>query len=162
MYNAPARGGHFVRRLMMTTRLIGSESEPSVQEEIFKTLLRTPHRSVDEVLSIHRAQLERDPFLYGCLAVYGVIEGQCAVRDLQDVFVATLFVSEFPEHREAAWVMFQDLPPYRAQRVVRYVTGYVEKIKHTSKDDPMPPQEFGLSYERAKTRKGVEMVAALV
>jgi len=138
--------------------LTGSETQPSVQEEIFKTLLRTPHRSVDEVLRIHFDQLQRDPYLYGCLAVYAVLEGQCAVRDLQDVFVATLFVSEFPEHREAAWVMFQDLPPYRAQRVVRYVTGYAEVVKHTSKDKPMPAQgEYGVTYDRAKDRSGKEI-----
>jgi hypothetical protein len=93
------------------------------------------------------------------LAVYAVVEGQCAVRDLQDIFVATLFVSEFPEHREAAWVMFQDMPPFRAERVVQYITGYAEIVKHTSQDKkPMPPQgEFGVSYERAKTRAGVEI-----
>ncbi|KKK96010.1 hypothetical protein LCGC14_2667060, partial [marine sediment metagenome] len=55
-----------------------SESQPSVQEEIFNSLLRTPHRSVDEFLEIHRTQLERDPFLYGCLATYAVHEGECA------------------------------------------------------------------------------------
>lgn len=138
--------------------LTGSETQPSVQEEIFKTLLRTPHRSVDEVLRIHFDQLQRDPYLYGCLAVYAVLEGQCAVRDLQDVFVATLFISEFPEHREAAWVMLQGLPPHRAERVVRYVTGYAEIVTHTSKDGPMPAQgEFGVSYERAKDRSGKEI-----
>ena len=140
------------------TRLAGSETQPSVQEEIFKTVLRTPHRSVDEVLKIHYGQLQRDPFLYGCLAVYAVTEGECAVKDIQEVFVATLFVSEFPEHREAAWAMFQDFPPYRAQRVIRYITGYAEIKTHTSKDNPMPAQgEYGVSYERAKDRSGNEI-----
>ena len=143
----------------MTQRLTGSESEPSVQEEIFKSLLRTPHRFVDEALQIHHAQLLKDPFLYGCLAVYGVIEGQCAIRDVQNVFVATLFVSDFPEHREAAWVMLQGLPPHRVEKVVRYLTGFSEVVKHTSQDKkPMPDQGmFGVSYERAKTRAGVEI-----
>jgi len=136
--------------MVMTTTLPASESQPSVQEEIFKTLLRTPHRSVDEFLEIHAEQLKRDPFLYGCLATYAVHNGECAVRDIQDVFVATLFTSEFPEHREAAWVMLQDLPPYRVRRVVQYITGFAEVVTKTSLDSAMPRQgQYGLSYERA-------------
>lgn len=130
-------------------KLSESESQPSVQEEIFNTLLRTPHRSVDEFLAIHREQMERDPFLYGCLATHAVHHGECAVRDTQEIFLATLFISEFPEHREAAWYMLQDLPPYRARRVVQYVTGWAEVITHTSQDKEMPTNgEFGVSYAR--------------
>ncbi len=131
-----------------------SESQPSVQEEIFNSLLRTPHRSVDEFLEIHRTQLERDPFLYGCLATYAVHEGECAVRDTQDIFVATLFVSEFPEHREAAWHMLQDFPPYRARRVVQYITGWAKHITHTSEDKPLSASgEHGVTYTRDKYSK---------
>lgn len=138
----------------MVRELSVSESQPSVQEEIFNTLLRTPHRGVDEFLVIHREQMERDPFLYGCLATHAVHQGECAVRDIQDVFVATLFVSEFPEHREAAWYMLQDMPPFRARRVVQYVTGYAEPVSHSSLDKPMPTNgEFGVTYERAKYSK---------
>lgn len=133
----------------MVRELNASESQPSVQEEIFNTTLRTPHRSVDEFLEIHREQLERDPFLYGCLATYAVHHGECAIRDIQDVFVATLFISEFPEHREAAWHMFQDLPPFRAQRVVQYVTGWAKVVTHTSEDAAMPQNgAFGVAYAR--------------
>lgn len=131
-----------------------SESQPSVQEEIFNSLLRTPHRSVDEFLELHRTQLERDPFLYGCLATYAVHEGECAVRDTQDIFVATLFVSEFPEHREAAWHMLQDFPPFRARRVVQYITGWAKHVTHTSEDKPLPTSgEFGVTYTRDKYSK---------
>lgn len=138
----------------MTATVPASESQPSVQEEIFKTLLRTPHRSVDEFLTIHSEQMKRDPFLYGCLATYAVHEGECAVRDIQDVFVATLFTSEFPEHREAAWVMLQDLPPYRARRVIQYITGFAEVVTRTSLDPAMPRQgQFGVSHERARYSK---------
>ncbi len=130
-----------------------SENEPSVQEQIFQTLLRTPHHSVDEVLHIHREQLERDPYLYGQLAVHAVLEGQCAVRDIQDVFVSVLFTSDFLEHRHAAWVMLQDLPPHRVTRVLSYITGYDERLTHCEGiggniDDPISPA-FGVKYERA-------------
>lgn len=125
-----------------------SESEPSVKEQIFNTLLRTPHRSVDEVLAIHRDQLGRDPFLYGQLAVYAVLEGQCAVRDIQDVFVAVLFTSDHLEHRHAAWVMLQGFPPHRVARVLSYITGYDERLTHRegiggTVDPPIPAEAFG-------------------
>ena len=132
-----------------------SESQPSVQEEIFNSLLRTPHRSVDQFLELHKTQLERDPFLYGCLATYAVHEGECVVRDTQDIFLATLFVSEFPEHREAAWHMLQDFPPFRARRVVQYITGWAKHVTHTSEDKPLPASgEHGVTYTRDKYSKG--------
>lgn len=138
----------------MVRELDASESQPSVQEEIFNTLLKTPHRSVDEILEIHRQQMERDPFLYGCLATHAVHHGECAVRDTQEIFLATLFVSEFSEHREAAWHMFQDLPPYRARRVVQYVTGWAKVVTHTSQDKAMPTNgKFGVTYARHKYSK---------
>jgi len=138
----------------MNHELNTSESAPSVQEEIFNTLLRTPHRSVDEFLEIHREQLERDPFLYGCLATYAVHHGECAVRDTQEIFLATLFVSEFPEHRAAAWHMFQDFPPYRAKRVVEYITGWAKMVTHTSANDPMPTNgEYGITFDRKRYSK---------
>jgi len=135
--------------MLMTRGPDLSESLPSVQEEIFNTLLRTPHRSVDQILHIHREQMNRDPFLYGCLATYAVHNGECAVRDVQDVFVATLFVSEFAAHREAAWYMLQEMPPHRAKRIVQYVTGYAEIVHHSSADPPMPDNgKYGMTYDR--------------
>ncbi len=135
------------------TTLLSSESGATVQQEIFKTLLRTPHRSVDEVLAIHREQLQRDPYLYGRLAVYAVARGECAVRDVQNVFLATLFTSDYPELRNAAWVMLQDMPAYRIERILKYVTGYTERIKHSSDASPMPRKEYGVEYERARYSK---------
>ncbi len=137
------------------TRDLINETAPSVQEEIFKTLLRTPHRSVDEVLAIHREQLKRDPFLYGQLATYSVEHGECAVKDIQDIFVATLFVSEFVAHRSAAWAMLQTLPPYRVTRVLRYVSGYSEIVRHNSLlSKPLPESgKLGVRIERAKFGK---------
>lgn len=131
------------------TQLNRSESTPSVQEEIFRTLLRTPHRKVDEMLQLHAQQLDRDPYLYGKLAVYAVEKGNCSVRDIQDVFVAELFASPYPEHREAAWVMYQDLPPYRAARVVKYITGFHEIVRHKTGDKPIDDGQFGISAKVA-------------
>lgn len=136
----------------MTRELLPtSESAPSVQEEIFTTLLRTPHRAIDETLAIHGVQFERDPQLYGQFAVWAVHYGNCAIRDLCDIFIATLFVSPYAEHRSAAFVMAQSLPPFRLVRVLNYTTGYTEYVRHASIDSPMPPQkQFGVTWERAK------------
>lgn len=144
----------------MTRDAVQSESDAAVHEEIFRTLLRTPHRSVDETLDIHRTQLKRDPELYGKLTVHAVHNGECAVRDVQDVFVATLFTSDFLEHRQAAWVMLQDFPPHRVERVLHYITGYSEVVVHRSIDDPMPTNgQFGLTYEPARYGKSYHDVA---
>jgi hypothetical protein len=117
------------------TRL-ATENTPAVHEEIFRSLLRTPHhgKAIDETIALHKAQFDRDPHLYGKLAVYAVAEGNCAVRDIQDVFVATLFASPYEEHRSAAWVMLQDMPPYRVARILDYVTGYYEIVHKRSND----------------------------
>ena len=126
-----------------------SESLPSVQEEIFRTVLRTPHRKVDETLQLHMEQLNRDPYLYGKLAAYAVDRGNCSVRDIQDVFISVLFASPYPEHREAAWAMYQDLPPFRAARVIKYITGYNEVVRLRTGDKPIEDGQFGISVKKA-------------
>jgi hypothetical protein len=127
------------------------ESQFSVQEEMFKALLRTPHRQVDETLHLHKSQFERDPNFYGKLAAYCVIGENCAVRDINEVFIATLLVSSYEQHQEAGYVMFQSLPPYEADRVANYVTGYDETIVRHSYESDMPKQNsFGVTYEIAK------------
>jgi len=129
-----------------------TETATPVHEEMFRTLLRTPHRKVDEILAIHQEQFERDPNFYGKLAVYAVLEGNCAVRDVNEVFIAMLLASEYREHQEAGYVMFQELPPYQAARVARYFTGYDEEVKVHSYD-PRPQDEFGVTWERARYGK---------
>lgn len=118
-----------------------SEQRNAVHQEMFKSLLRTPHRFGDETLALHREQYKLDPNFYGKLAIWAVLHGNNVVRDVNEIFIAMLFASEYPEHREAAYVMLQSLPPYQVTRVVRYVTGYDEVIKHVSiskKEGPKP------------------------
>ena len=129
-----------------------SENATPVHEEIFKTLLRTPHRKVDEVLALHQAQFECDPNFYGKAAVYAVIGGNCAVRDINEVFITMMLASPYKEHQEAGYVMFQSLPPYQAARVARYFTGYDDVVKVHSYDDK-PVDGFGVTWERARYSK---------
>ncbi|HDZ15702.1 hypothetical protein LCGC14_1149580 [marine sediment metagenome] len=133
---------------------VNTEQQTPVHEEMFKTLLRTPHRKVDEIISIHKEQFERDPNFYGKLAVYAIVDGNCVIRDVNEVFISTLLVSPYPEHQDAGYVMFQSLPPYQVARVAQFVTGYDERVRRHSFDPPMPRQgEHEVTYERARYGK---------
>lgn len=127
---------------------VASEDRTPVHEEMFKTLLRTPHRRADEVLAIHREQFERDPNFYGHLACYAVTEGHCVIRDVNEVFIAILLASPYKAHQEAGYVMFQGLPPFEAARVARYYTGYDEMITYHSYESKFK-DGFGVTYELA-------------
>lgn len=129
------------------------ESNVPVYEEMFRTILQTPHRKVDELLHVHKTQFDRDPNFYGHLAVYAVLQGHCAVRDVNEVFIANMLASQYSEHQEAGYVMFQDLPPYQAARVARYFTGYDEIVKVPSYDDSVVKNEFGMKWEKSKHSK---------
>ena len=121
----------------MTRNTAQTENDVSVQEQMFRTLLQTPHRKIDETLAIHKEQFERDPNFYGHLAVHAVLGENSIVHDVNEVFTAVMLDSPYPEHREAGYVMFQTFPPYQAERIARYFTGYSEKVKHRSYDPPM-------------------------
>lgn len=123
-----------------------SERQNAVHQEMFKSLLRTPHRFGDETLALHREQYKLDPNFYGKLAIWAVLHGNNVVRDVNEIFIAMLFASEYPEHREAAYVMMQSLPPYQVTRVVQYFTGYDEVIKYVSTSKKEAPKNgFGVT-----------------
>jgi uncharacterized protein with von Willebrand factor type A (vWA) domain len=134
------------------TNALASEKEASVQEEIFRSLLKTPHRQGDESLALHKAQFDRDPNFYGHLATWAVVDGNNTVRDLDEIFIAVMFASEFQEHREAAYAMLQKLPPYQVVRVCNYFTGWDEIVHHRSFDKKPLPQSGvnGVTVERAR------------
>ena len=128
-----------------------TETAPSVHEEIFRSLLHTPHRRVDETIATHVAQFERDPRMYGQLAVWSVMHNGCVVRDICDVFIAVMFVSPHSEHRSAAWVMYQSLPPFRAVRVLNYITGYTDRVVYREGvDEPLIDNKFGVTLSKAR------------
>lgn len=126
------------------------EDVASVQQELFRSLLQTPHRQVDATLLLHREQMDRDPEFYARLAVYA-LNGGNDVRDINEAFVANLLNSEFPEIREVGYVLLQNLPPYQVARVSRQFTGWHEVVHQHSTDAPMPKNgENGVTYTRAK------------
>lgn len=139
----------------MTNNAIATENQSPVHEEIYRTLLKTPHRQVDESLAIHKQQFERDPEFYGHLASWAVAGGNNTIHDLNEIFIAVLFASQYEEHRQAAYVMLQSLPPYQVYRVCNYFTGWDEVVHYRSYDKKPLPQngKHGVTVERARYGK---------
>lgn len=93
--------------------------ERDLRLEVLNSLLTTPHRELSRVSELHREMIARDPVFYGHLAVWYFAEGE--VRDHKEVFIGNLLVSGLAEHRGAAFVLLQKLPPYEVARVVDFV-----------------------------------------
>ena len=90
--------------------------EQDIRVQLLNTFLTTPHRKLEELASIHTDALERDPLFYGHLAPWYFAKGE--VRDHRTLFVAHMATSEFPEFREAAWMLLQQLAPFEVTRVL--------------------------------------------
>src|SRR5258708_24836261 len=90
--------------------------ERDTRVQILISFLPTPHRKLEELAPLHTSALERDPLFYGHLASWYFEKGE--VRDHKTLFVAPLATSDYPEFREAAWVLLQKLAPYEVARVL--------------------------------------------
>lgn len=144
--------------------VVSGESQAAVHQEMFATLLRTPHRMVDEVLQIHRDQFARDPDFYGRLATWATHLQNNSVRDVNHAFIAMLFTSEYQEHRDAAYVMLQELPPYEVWQILNLYTGYDEIVRWSSISGKKLPEnkKFGVTLERAKYAKNHALAGQLI
>jgi hypothetical protein len=100
--------------------------EHDARLDLLNSLLTTPHRDLSKVTEIHSLILDLDPLFYGHLAVWYQDHGE--VRDHQEVFIAYLLTSELPEHREAGFVLLQQLPPYQVGRVVNMMKHHRHKL----------------------------------
>ncbi len=96
-----------------------SENELDFRVSILDSFLVSTHRDVAEVAGLHTGLIERDPLFYGHLAVWS--QRNLEIRDHKELFVAGLFVSKLPEHREAAAVLVADFPPYQVNRIVTHI-----------------------------------------
>lgn len=116
--------------------------ETDVRVQILNSFLSTPHRKLEELAPLHTSALERDPLFYGHLAPWYFEKGE--VRDHKLLFVAHLATSEYPEFREAAWVLLQQLAPYEVARA----------LDHTKKVIGKTPRSFkGAITHYLKTRE---------
>lgn len=91
-------------------------SEQDVRVQILNSFLNTPHGKLQDLASLHRDALARDPLFYSHLAPWYFEHGE--VRDHKVLFVAHLATSAYPEFRGAAWVLLQRLAPYEVARVL--------------------------------------------
>lgn len=102
-----------------------SNNENDIRAEVFNSLLTTPHRELEKVMPLHQEMIQKDPIFYGHLAVWYAKNGE--IRDHGDAFVATLLTSNMEEHRDAGFVLLNDLEPYRVERVRRIVKSFFKK-----------------------------------
>jgi hypothetical protein len=100
-------------------------SEIDVRVQILNTFLATPHGKLDDLALTHIDAIERDPLFYGHLSVWYGERGE--VRDHKVLFVAHLLTSEYPEHREAGWVLLQQLPPHMIAAVLDHAKAVIGK-----------------------------------
>jgi hypothetical protein len=85
-------------------------TELDVRVHILNSFLTTPHGKLADLAPLHSGALDRDPLFYGHLAAW--YAGRSEVRDHKVLFVAHLLTGDFPELREAGWVLLQKLPPH--------------------------------------------------
>ena len=117
-------------------------TETDVRIQILNSFLTTPHRKLEELAPLHTSALERDPLFYGHLAPWYFEKGE--VRDHKLLFVAHMATSEYPEFREAAWVLLQQLAPYEVARA----------LDHTKKVIGKTPRSFkGAIVQYLRTRE---------
>ncbi|MBM3464954.1 MAG: VWA domain-containing protein [Armatimonadetes bacterium] len=98
---------------------------------MLNSLLTTPHRALDKVAAVHADLSTRDPIFYGHLAVWYQRKGD--VRDHREVFVAHLLASALSEHREAGFVLLQDLPPFQVSRVVSFMKSTFGRVPRSTR-----------------------------
>lgn len=106
-------------------------AEMDVRVSILNSFLTTPHRKLEELAPLHASALENDPLFYSRLALWYFAKGE--VRDHKLLFVAHLATSEYPEFREAAWVLLQKLAPYEVARALDHTKKVIGKTPRSFK-----------------------------
>ncbi len=111
------------------TRMTNTERD--LRLEILNSLLTTPHRKLENVGALHDEMIGQDPLFYGHLAVWYQRNG--AVRDHQEVFIGNLLASALPEHRQAGFILLQELPPYQVARVIDFMKRHKGKVPRSAR-----------------------------
>ncbi|MFW5793979.1 MAG: hypothetical protein ACOCV1_00620 [Bacillota bacterium] len=96
-------------------------SEQDIRAEILDDLITCPHREVESLINSHIEMREKDSDFYTHLAIWA--QDNTSIRDHKDLFIANLFLSNDPKHREAGFVLLQDLPPYRINHIIDNIKG---------------------------------------
>jgi VWA domain containing CoxE-like protein len=101
-------------------------TELDVRTQVLNSFLTTPHGKLDVLAPLHTSALARDPLFYGHLAAWYAERGE--VRDHKVLFVAHLLTSDYPELREAGWVLLQKLPPHMVAAAVDHAKRVIGKL----------------------------------
>lgn len=99
--------------------------EQDTRVQILNSLLDSTHRDVARVVNTHKDMLEKDPLFYGHLGCWAMENTD--IRDHKEVFVASLLLSEYSEHREAGYVLLQKFPPHQVVRIKNHVKNVFKK-----------------------------------
>jgi hypothetical protein len=97
------------------------KQEQDFRRILINSLLKSPHRNLDAIWPAHEAACRTDPLFYPHLAAWYFAHGE--VRDLQDLFTATLCLSTHSGHREVGLALLERLAPYQVVRVVNFIHG---------------------------------------
>jgi len=96
-------------------------TELSAKKELLRSLMRCPHRKLEETIPVFSGALGRDPFFAGKCLYALTLRDYNQIRDLGEAAVAFLLTSPHPEHRDAGRVCLQELEPYRVYRVGNFI-----------------------------------------
>lgn len=96
-----------------------TSKEQDVRLQILNSLLDSTHREIGRVVETHKQMIEQDPLFYGHLAVWAMENTD--IRDHKEVFVSSLLLSEYEEHREAGYVLLQRFPPHQVVKIKNHV-----------------------------------------
>ena len=136
--------------------MMAHDSERDVRLEVLNSFLTTPHRKLSELAPLHSAALERDPLFYSRLALWYFDTGE--VRDHKVLFVAHLLTSEYPEFRDAGWVLLQGMAPHEVARVLDHAKCVIGRaprvlksaIAHYLRVREQHPKQFDGASVRAR------------
>ncbi len=127
--NIPVQAQTSIQENPMVNQM--NPQERDLRLEILNTLLTTPHRQLDTVAETHQLISEVDPIFYGHLAVWYQRNGD--VRDHKEVFIAYLLASALTEHRQAGFMLLQELPPYQVARVIDFMKQKLGKLPRSTR-----------------------------
>lgn len=105
--------------------------ERDLRLELLNSLLSTPHRQLDQAAKVHQEMREMDPVFYGHCGVWYFRNGD--VRDHKELFVAHLLTGEMVEHRDAGYMLLQELPPYQVERAVAFMKASLNRVPRSAR-----------------------------
>ena len=106
-----------------------TEPTQKTRLEVMDSLLAPCRQQAGPLVDLHRQMLDKDPVFYGRLAVWNHTRGEAR----SESFVATLLTSPSTEHREAGFVLLQDLAPTQVSRIVKIMKRHVGRTPRSAR-----------------------------